>query len=104
MVIASVWLCAGSAGPVSKLPEISADAVAAEKRKQQIAQIRDYYTKLNRVDSIAFHIRVANREYCKTVSPQIGIHAVTVQSLLNKYRSFSNERSTSVGPSRRSTR
>jgi Zn-dependent protease with chaperone function len=90
-VIASVWLCASCAGPVSKLPEISAADVAAEERKQQIAQIRDYYAKLNRVDNVAFHIRVANREYCKTVSPRIGMHAVTVQSLPNKYRSFSRE-------------
>jgi Zn-dependent protease with chaperone function len=91
MVIASVWLCAGCAGPVSQLPEISAVAVAAEERKQQIAQIRDYYARLNRVDNVAFHIRVANREYCKTVSPQIGMHAVTVQSLPRKYQSFSSE-------------
>jgi PDZ domain len=90
-VIAGVGLCAGCAMPVSRLPDLPAAAVAAEQRRQQIAQIREYYAQLARVDNVAFRIGVANREFCKNVGAQIGMHAVTVQSLPRKYRSYSNE-------------
>jgi len=90
-VIAGAGLCAGCAMPVSRLPDLPPDAVAAEQRRQQIAQIREYYTQLARVDTVAFHIRVANREFCNNVGAQLGLYAVTVQSLPRKYRSYSNE-------------
>jgi Zn-dependent protease with chaperone function len=77
--------------PVSRLPDISAKAVAIEQRSEQVAQIRAYYAQLARVDRIAFRIRVANREFCKPVAAQIGMHAATVRSLPGKYRSYSNE-------------
>jgi Zn-dependent protease with chaperone function len=76
----------------TSLPALSADAIAAEKRKQEIAQVRDYYAQLHRVDTVAFRIRVANRADCKAaVSAQIGLYAVTPQSLPGKYRTFSSE-------------
>ena len=77
--------------PISQLPGVSPDAVEAEHRKEQVAQIRDYYAQLTRVENVAFRLRVANREFCQTVSADIGMHAATVQSLPRKYRSYSNE-------------
>lgn len=91
VLVASLWLCAACA-PSTKLPALSADDIAAEKRKQEIAQLRDYYAQLHRVDTVGFRIAVANREDCKDwISAQIGLHAVTPQSLPRKYRSFSAE-------------
>jgi len=87
----SVLLCAACA-PVSRLPQLSADDIAAEQRIQQIAHIRKYYSELHRVDTIAFRIRTANRADCRGwESPQIGLYAVTPQSLPRKYRSYSRE-------------
>ncbi len=90
-VVSSVWLCTGCAGPASDLPRLPAAEVAAEQRRQQIAQMRDYYAQLARIDNVAFRMRVANREYCRNVSAQIGLHAVTVRSLPGRYRSYSHE-------------
>jgi Peptidase family M48/PDZ domain len=89
--IAFLLLCTACAGPVSELPPLPADEVAAEQRRQQIAQIHDYYAQRWRVDNVAFHIRTANREFCKAVAPDIGLYAATVRSLPRKYRSYSNE-------------
>ena len=90
-VITSVWLCAACA-PSANLPALSPDDVAAERRKQEIAQLRDYYEQLHRLDTVAFLIRTANREFCKDwVSAQIGLLALTPQSLPRKYKSFSAE-------------
>lgn len=90
--IAVVGLCAACAGPVSQLPPLPKDAVAAEQRRQQIAQIRKYYGELHRIDTIAFRIRTANRADCEpSVSPQIGLHAVTPRSLPRRYQSYSSE-------------
>jgi hypothetical protein len=75
LVVACLLLCAACAGPVSELPPLPADEVAAEQRRQQIAQMHDYYAQLARVDNVAFHIAAANSEFCTTVSPQIGIAA-----------------------------
>jgi hypothetical protein len=91
MAVACAGLCAGCAIPIARLPDLSPDAVEAEHRRQQIAQMRLYYAQLARVDTVAFRIRVANREFCQNVGAQIGMHAVTVQSLPRKYRSYSNE-------------
>jgi len=77
--------------PTSKLPDLPASEVAAEQRKQQIDQIRDYYAALARVDDVGFHIRVANREFCKHTEAQIGLYPATVRSLPRKYRSYSRE-------------
>ena len=84
-------LCAGCA-PVSRLPDLSEDAIEAEKRIEQIAHIRKYYDELHRVDTVAFRIRTANRADCRGwESAQIGLFAVTPQSLPRKYRSYSRE-------------
>lgn len=92
LVIASVWLCAGCAQPSSKFPAPSADDVAAERRLQEIAQLRDYYGQLHRLDTVAFRIATANVRYCKDwVSAQIGLFAVTPKSLPRKFQSFSTE-------------
>jgi Zn-dependent protease with chaperone function len=77
--------------PVSQLPDLPKNEVAAEQRKEQIDQIRDYYAALARVDDVAFRIRVANREFCKKIEPRIGLYAATVRSLPRKYRSYSHE-------------
>lgn len=78
--------------PVSKLPALPADEVKAEQRLEQIAHIRKYYSELHRVDTVAFRIRTANREFCNGwESAQIGLHAATPQSLPTKYRSYSRE-------------
>ena len=90
-VVAGAWLCAGCGIPVSRLPDLPADAVEAEHRLQQIAEMREYYTQLARVDTVAFRIRVANREFCENVGAQAGMFVATVQSLPRKYRSYANE-------------
>jgi hypothetical protein len=87
--MASVLLCAACAGPVTRLPPLPKDAVEAERRSQQIAQIKDYFAQVHRVDSVAFRIRTANRADCKErVAAQIGLTALTPQSLPRKYRSY----------------
>lgn len=80
---------AGCAMPVSKLPDLPADAVAAEQRREQIAQLRKHYSELHRVDTAAFRLRTANVADCKEwVSAQIGLYAVTPRSLPRKYQSY----------------
>ena len=92
LVITGVWLCAGCAGPAAKFPALAADDVAAEKRSQEIAQLKDYYAQLHRLDTVAFRIARANRADCKEwVSAQIGLYAATPQSLPRKFQSFSAE-------------
>ena len=90
-VSAAAGLCAACAMPVSRLPAIPQQALAIEERSEQIAQIRAYYAELARVDNVAFRIRTANRQFCKTVAAQIGLHAATVRSLPSKYRSYTNQ-------------
>jgi Peptidase family M48/PDZ domain len=77
--------------PAIRLPAIPAGDLAVEERSEQVAQIRHYYAELARLDTVAFRIRVANREFCKRVTPQIGLYAAAVPSLPSKYRSFANE-------------
>jgi len=90
--IAVALTLAGCAIPVSKLPELPADVVAAEQRREQIAQLRKYYGELHRVDSIAFRLRTANVADCKDwVSAQIGLYAATPRSLPRKYQSYTAE-------------
>ncbi len=92
LLTAFTLLGAACAGPVSKLPALPKDAVEAERRLEQIAQIRKYYGELHRVDTVGFRIRTANRADCKQwVSAQIGLYAATPQSLPKKYRSYSAE-------------
>src|ERR1051325_357877 len=90
-VIAGALLCAGCGIPISRLPDLPADAVEAEHRIQQIAEMREYYTQLARVEAVAFRIRLANREFCENVGAQAGVFVATVQSLPRKYRSYANE-------------
>jgi hypothetical protein len=85
-------LCAACARPSANFPALPADDIAAERRRQEIAQLRDYYAQLQRLDTVAFRIRTANSADCKEwVSGQIGLLAVAPQSLPRKYRSFSAE-------------
>jgi Zn-dependent protease with chaperone function len=89
-VIAGVLLCAACAMPSSDVPTLSKDDIAAERRRQEIAQLRDYYAQVHRVDSVAYRILTANRRYCKKwVVAQTGMIAATPQSLPKKYRKFS---------------
>ena len=68
------------------------DEIATERRRQEIAQLRDYYTQLHRLDTVAYRIRVANRDFCKKwLIPHLGLFAVTPESLPYKYRKFSAE-------------
>jgi len=90
-VLLLVLACAGCT-PVARLPDLDPKAVAAEQRREQIAQMRSYYAGVHRVDNVAFHLRVANVEFCKKdVSAQIGLYAVTPQSLPRHFRSFATE-------------
>ena len=90
--IAVALSLAGCAMPVSKLPDLPADVVAAEQRREQIAQLRKYYGELHRVDTVAFRLRTANVADCKDwVSAQIGLYAVTPRSLPRKYQSYTAE-------------
>ncbi len=85
-VLAGASLCAGCAGPVSKLPTASATDIATEQYRQLLAQARDYYRARIRIDNVAFRIRTANTRFCKRkVAAQIGLFAGTVRSLPRKY-------------------
>lgn len=85
-------LAAAGCTPVSRLPDLDAKAVADEQRREQIVQMRSYYAGLSRVDNVAFRLRTANVEFCKKlVSAQIGLYAVTPQSLPRHFRSFASE-------------
>ena len=91
-VIAGVLLCAACAGPSTDIPKSSKDDIAAERRRQEIAQLQDYYAQIHRLDTVAYHIVTANREFCKQwLIAQIGLFAATPQSMPSKYRKFSAE-------------
>lgn len=47
------------------MPPLTSEAVEAERRNQQIEQIRDYFAKRGRLHNVAFRIRAANRDECK---------------------------------------
>ena len=90
-LVASSLLCA-ACGPISKLPPLPSEEVEAERRKQQVDQLRDYFAQVSRLHNVAFRIRVANRDDCKNWAwAQIGLDAGTVGSLPRKYRSFTRE-------------
>lgn len=77
---------------MSRLPQLPKDDVEAEKRTEQVAQMRAYFAELHRVDSVGFRIRTANRADCHGwETAQVGLTAVTPQSLPHRYRSFSAE-------------
>ena len=89
--VAASLLCS-ACGPISKLPPLPSNEVEAERRKQQIDQIRDYFAQLRRLHNVGFRLRVAKREDCKNWAwAQIGLDAGTVPSLPRKYRSFTHE-------------
>jgi Peptidase family M48/PDZ domain len=89
-VLGIVSLCAGCAGPVSNLPTANATDIATEQYRQLLAQARDYYSGLIRVDNVAFRIRTANTRFCKKkAAAQIGLFAGTVRSLPRRYQSVS---------------
>ena len=88
---AGVWLCAACT-PSAKLPALAEDEIAAERRVQEIAQLRDYYGQLHRLDTVAFRIRTANQSFCKNwVSAQIGLYAATPRSLPRKFQAYTAE-------------
>jgi beta-barrel assembly-enhancing protease len=89
-LLASSLLCA-SCGPISKLPSLASEEVEAERHKQQVDHIRDYFTQRGRLHNVAFRIRAANQRDCKDRSAQIGLEAGTVPSLPRKFRSYSHE-------------
>lgn len=96
-ILSPVWwtlvlVCTGCAAPVARLPDLPKDVVAAEQRRQQIAQLRQYYSERHRVDSVAFRIRTANVADCKKrIAPQIGLTAATPRSLPRRYQSYTSE-------------
>lgn len=89
--ITAAWLCAGCAGPSAKLPALPDDEVKAERHRQQVASIRNYFGAVARLNNVAFKIKVANRQYCKAVAPQIGFYLATTHSLPGKFRIDSGE-------------
>lgn len=90
-LVASSLLCA-ACGPILRLPPLASEEIDAERRKQQVDQIRDYFAQRSRLYNVAFRIRVTNRHDCKDwTSAQIGLDAGTVAGLPRKYRSFSHE-------------
>ena len=90
-LIAGSLLCT-ACGPISKLPPLPSEDVELERRRQQIDHIRDYLAQLDRLQSVAFRLRVANRDDCKNwVWAQIGLDAGTVASLPRRYRSFTHD-------------
>ena len=59
-LVASSLLCA-ACGPISKLPPLASEEIEAERRKQQVDHIRDYFAQRRRLNNVAFRIRVANQ-------------------------------------------
>jgi hypothetical protein len=47
LCVLAVAACSGCA-PVARLPELDAKAVAAEQRREQVAQMRSYYAAIHR--------------------------------------------------------
>ncbi len=91
VLVAGGLLCAGC-GPISKLPALDKDEVAAEQRREQIAQMRGYFAELHRVHSVAYRLRVANRAFCRErIAAQIGVFAATPQSLPRRFQSIATE-------------
>ncbi|MGB8559209.1 MAG: M48 family metalloprotease [Pseudolabrys sp.] len=90
LLVASGLLCV-ACGPISKLPPLASEEVEAERRKQQVDHIRDYFAQRARLNNVAFRIRVANNLDCRNRSTQIGLDAGTVPSLPRKFRSYSQE-------------
>jgi Zn-dependent protease with chaperone function len=87
-----VWLCSACAGPDAVVPSLTLGEIADERRRQEIAQLRDYFAELNKLNTVAYRITTANREFCdKWVIPKIGLFAATPASLPSKYRKFSRE-------------
>jgi len=87
-----ICLCCAACGPVAKLPPLPSEEVEAERRKQQIDHIRDYFAQLGRLHNVAFRLRVANRDDCKDWTwAQIGLDAGTAASLPRKFRSYAHE-------------
>ncbi|HZP71395.1 MAG TPA: M48 family metallopeptidase [Pseudolabrys sp.] len=87
-----VFLAFVSCAPVSRLPTLPIGEVEAEQRRQQIAQLRSYFTQLNRLHNVAFRLRVANRDDCKNWSwAQIGLYAATASGLPHRYRPYSHD-------------
>jgi outer membrane biogenesis lipoprotein LolB len=71
-LLASSLLCA-SCGPISKLPSLASEEVEAERHKQQVDHIRDYFAQRGRLHNVALRIRAANHRDCKDRSAQIGL-------------------------------
>jgi Zn-dependent protease with chaperone function len=85
-------LCAACAGPDAVVPSLTLGEIADEKRRQEIAQLRDYYAELTKLNTVAYRVTTANREFCdKWVIAQVGLFAATPSSLPSKYRKFSRE-------------
>jgi hypothetical protein len=85
-------LCTACAGPDAVVPSLTLGEIADERRRQEIAQLRDYFAELTKLNTVAYRITTANREFCdKWVIPQIGLFATTPASLPSKYRKFSRE-------------
>ena len=92
LVVASALVGAQCAMPISRLPQLPENEIDAERRIQQVAQMREYYGQLHRVDNVAFRIRTANIADCgEHVAAQIGLYATTPQSLPRRYRSYARE-------------
>src|SRR5262245_24113228 len=90
--VAAVSLACVACGPISKLPPLTSAEIEAERRRQQIDQIRDYFAQRSRLYNVAFRIRAAGRDDCKNrVQADIGLTAGTVESLPRKFRSFAHE-------------
>jgi beta-barrel assembly-enhancing protease len=85
-------LLGAACGPISKLPPLPSDEIEVERRKQQTDHVRDYFAQLSRLHSVAFRLRVANRDDCKDWAwAQIGLDAGTVASLPRRYRSVTHD-------------
>ena len=82
---------AGCAGPSAKVPDLPDEEVKAEQHRQQLTASKSHFAALARLNEVAFRIKVANREYCEYVEPQIGIYAATTHSLPRKFGSAAGE-------------
>lgn len=69
------------------MPGHSSSELAAEKRKQQIDHVRNYFSQFARLNNVAHRVLVANRDDCNDkIGAKLGFIAITPDELPKRYK------------------
>ncbi len=91
-VLPLLLLLTACAGPVTMGPQVSNDAVAGERAKQQALVFDRVVQDQARVFSLAYPILGANAEFCgNQIRPTIGLSAWNIHTVARGYQSAANE-------------